>query len=194
VSSYVFEDGTGWTPLASGNLPNSGVTAATYGDSTHVGQFTVSAKGVITAASNVVITGGGGSSNVGYLGSATTTSTFTTANGTPTQITGLTVSVTIPASVHTKITMFADQFFNTTATNYAVLTLWDGTVGSGTQIAEAAMRSNAASDIVPATMICLVAPAAGAKTYNVGIHQVGGGSAGIVAGATNPALLLVEAI
>lgn len=32
---------------------DSGVTAGTYGDSTHVGQFTVNAKGHITAASNV---------------------------------------------------------------------------------------------------------------------------------------------
>ncbi len=49
----------------SGTYPNptlgtSGVTASTYGDSTHVAQFTVDAKGRITAASNVGVVGGGG--------------------------------------------------------------------------------------------------------------------------------------
>lgn len=41
-------------------LGTSGVSAATYGDATHVAQVTVDAKGRITAASNVSITGGGG--------------------------------------------------------------------------------------------------------------------------------------
>lgn len=40
-------------------LAASGVTAATYGDATHVPQIAVDAKGRITSASNVVISGGG---------------------------------------------------------------------------------------------------------------------------------------
>lgn len=42
---------------------NSGVTADTYGDATHVAQFTVDAKGHVTNATEVAISGGGGSSN-----------------------------------------------------------------------------------------------------------------------------------
>ncbi len=41
-------------------LSNTGVTANTYGDSTHVGQFTVDAKGRLTAASNVAISAASG--------------------------------------------------------------------------------------------------------------------------------------
>lgn len=59
-SSFIFEGGTGWAVLGNANLPDTAVTPGTYGDGTHVGQFTVNQKGVITAASSVGITGGGG--------------------------------------------------------------------------------------------------------------------------------------
>lgn len=41
-------------------LANTAVTPGTYGDNSHVGQFTVDSKGRITAASSVAIAGGGG--------------------------------------------------------------------------------------------------------------------------------------
>ena len=46
-------------PSIIADLTDTGVTAGTYGDATHVGQFTVDHWGRITAASNVAITGGG---------------------------------------------------------------------------------------------------------------------------------------
>lgn len=45
--------------LTAAQLPASGVTATTYGDSTHVPQFTVDSKGRVTAVTNVVIAAGG---------------------------------------------------------------------------------------------------------------------------------------
>lgn len=43
--------------ISSGSLGPSGVTAGTYGSATQVGQFTVGADGLLTAAANVTITG-----------------------------------------------------------------------------------------------------------------------------------------
>jgi hypothetical protein len=46
--------------LPAARLPTSGVTAAVYGDATHVPQITVGSDGRITAATSVSVTGGGG--------------------------------------------------------------------------------------------------------------------------------------
>src|SRR5262249_35092976 len=52
--------------MVNSDLPLSGVSAATYGDSSHVGQFTVLTSGVISSATNVSITGGSGGGVVGF--------------------------------------------------------------------------------------------------------------------------------
>jgi hypothetical protein len=76
------------------SLATTAVTAATYGDATHVGQFTVDSKGRITAASNVAITGGGGgavSSVFGRTGAVVAASndyTFAQLASTPTTLSG----------------------------------------------------------------------------------------------------------
>lgn len=49
----------GATPVIS--LNNTAVTPGTYGDATHVGQFTVDTKGRLTFAANVAISGAGSS-------------------------------------------------------------------------------------------------------------------------------------
>jgi hypothetical protein len=54
-------DGSGGAQFETApGLGASGVTAGTYGDSGHVGQFTVNSDGVVTAAESVAIAGGGG--------------------------------------------------------------------------------------------------------------------------------------
>ena len=52
--------GTVTGPSSNTSLANSGVTAGTYGDSTHTTQIVVGADGRLTSVTNVSITGGGG--------------------------------------------------------------------------------------------------------------------------------------
>lgn len=54
-------------PLTNVDVSPSGVTASTYGDSTHVGQFTVGADGRVTSASSVAISASSGVSSLDTL-------------------------------------------------------------------------------------------------------------------------------
>ncbi len=63
---------------AAATLANTAVTPASYGDSTHVGAFTVDAKGRLTAASNVAIAATG---TVTHTGGALTANAVVLGNG-----------------------------------------------------------------------------------------------------------------
>jgi len=110
---------------------------------------------------------------LGYVASATT---FSTTSVTAVQITGMTLTVTIPAGGRSiKITGYLpDASANQTASN--VLTIWDGTVGSGTllQSCEYTNASNAYRGVM--TALIVVTPSAGSKTYNLGFQNNGGTS------------------
>ena len=130
----------------------------------------------------------------GYLGSASSTTTFTTSSSSPVQVTGLTATVTIPSTGHTKVTVSASSIQNSSG-GYVELSLWDGTVGSGTKLDQVTFQSTAASQTAPASLTWIGTPAAGSKTYNVGLYNAAvSGTTAMNAGATNPALLLVEQI
>src|SRR5579872_952754 len=86
-------------------LASTAVTPGTYGDSTHVAQITVDAKGRLTAVSNVGISGGGGgatcttgsTSSVGklFIGSGSSTPCVYPANNADVQVTSE-LDLTIP--------------------------------------------------------------------------------------------------
>lgn len=127
------------------------------------------------------------------LGYAQITANFSTAATSATIVTGLTASVTIPAGGRkVRITAYTRDVFNG-STGYQFLSVWDGTVGSGTllSLAQAYVTAGTASGSYIA--IAVHTPSAGAKTYNIGLHTTAG-TALIDAGATYPAFILVEAI
>lgn len=115
-----------------------------------------------------------------------------------TLVTGLTTgSITIPAGGRkVKITAWANAIDNSGTSAVNTLSIWDGTVGSGTELATALHSSTTvASDPHQVTAIAVVTPAAGSKTYNVGIKASAGNCAvGLTVGSTPCAFILVEAI
>lgn len=128
----------------------------------------------------------------GLLGYAQITTSFTTTSTTAAQVTGLTITVTIPAGGRKiKITAFTRDLFNTGNTSSVFMSIWDGTVGSGTQLNATIGFANGGASAGIA--MAVVTPAAGSKTYNIGLNTAGSGTAQIEAGATFPAFILVEA-
>ena len=170
-----------------------------------VGATTVTTSGLVTAGNGLTVSAGSVSlpnnaiqaaafaTNAITLGYAQITSNFGVSTTTPTQVTSLTTTVTIPAgSRKIKITVFAQAISNG-AVAQQTLEIWDGVVNSGTKLAGTDMVSSVAQALTPAMVFAVVTPAAGSKTYNVGIHTTTG-TATLTASATNPAFILVEAI
>lgn len=125
------------------------------------------------------------------LGYAQITTNFVLSSSqtTPTQITSLTAPVTIPpGSRKVRITGFCSSL--TLAGGVGVFTIWDGTVNSGTQLAQANVSSSTGFGFVQV----VISPAAGSKTYNLGISNSGSNNTTVGAAATQPAFILVEVI
>lgn len=131
--------------------------------------------------------------NNGVLGYAERTSNFVTTSTTAVQVTGLTVTVTVPSGGRRiKITVWANNSA-CDAITYSHTSIWEGTPGSGTQLTENSVVSPSADYSGTVSVMAVVTPSAGSHTYNVGFRTSGGGAtATMAAGATYPAFILVE--
>lgn len=128
-----------------------------------------------------------------------TGSNLTTTSTSAVQATNLTVTVTIPTGGrYVKITAYSGGMFNSTAGDGYALSIWDGTVGSGTQLVYGIFGQSGISGGAvenPVVIMSVSIPPAGAvKTYNVGFNAVGAGTANLVNAGNTPAFILVEAI
>lgn len=125
------------------------------------------------------------------------TSSATSTSSTPVQISGLTTgSITIPAGVtNVKVTLYAGQLYSSVANNATKVTLWSGTVGSGTQYVEVrGFHAGASGNGTPVAMAIVPVTPGGSITFNGGIAQEGGGTATAAMSSTNKGFILVEAI
>ena len=112
-----------------------------------------------------------------------------------TQMTGMTLAVTIPAGGRdVEVSVLIPDMSNTTGATNIWVSIWDGTVGSGTQLQEvvttpagSAFRSSLYAYAI------LSAPAAGAKTFNIG-WRVQANSVSTNLSATVPAIIKATAV
>lgn len=177
----------GFTSPNNGTIYGMSVTSGILASAALVGQVNTAALQTnAVGASNIA-------TNAIKLGMATITGNITTTSTSFVQATGLTAPVTIPSGGRSvKITVIADSWFNSGA-NFNTLSIWDGTVGSGTQIAQQEQSMIAGNDQFVVICMAVVTPGAGSKTYNVG-WKTTGGTATILASSVAPAMILVEAI
>ena len=187
ILTHADPDGT----LKAGSVDSTAVLADNVVTSAKIADGTISS----TDYADNSVTASKLATNAITLGYTQITSSFTTASATPVQVTGLTSTVTIPAGGRrVEISVYNRDVYNTNAGGYAAVTVWDGTVGSGTLLTTAQFQSNSSSQTGQALASAIVTPAAGSKTYNVGLQTYGAGTAGLEAAAGFPAYILVELI
>lgn len=118
-------------------------------------------------------------------------STFTTAATSATQITGMTGTIDVKANgrpIEIKAFFYATDNSNGSASNF--ITIWDGTVGSGTLLATGLYRCVAANsggsitvEVPPSVVL-----SPGSHTINVGLHT-NLGTAGVYGGTGSASFL-----
>ena len=164
-------------------LSNAGATTLTSADS--IKDYVLGANNVPASAL---------ATNAITLGYSQITSNVSTNASTAALATGLTSSVTIPTGGRkVKVSVYI-PYVQLTTGGYADITIWDGTVGSGTQLQKWFTKLNDATITQGVQMSFVYTPSAGSKTYNVGFTTGSGTTITINAGATFPAYILVEAI
>lgn len=123
------------------------------------------------------------------------TGNFNTSSATFVQLTGLSVPVIVPTGRKVRISVYArDTFASGTTPISTQLSIWDGTVPSGTELQEYSMSQNTTTGLaMPASLSAVTTPATSSKTYNVGMKTLtAGGTSALDAAATYPAYILVE--
>lgn len=195
ISVSLPSDGT-TADVADYNTPVTTIVNEFNGNIDNANIKTGAAIATSKLADDAGITGAKLATSAITLGYAQITANFTTTATSATQVTSLSASVTIPAGGRrVRITAFAEAIYTGTNGQSAKITIWDGTVGSGTQLSQGAVLGPTAIAAAPVTIQAIVTPAAGAKTYNVGLHVAGGGATGTLeAAATYPAFIHVEAV
>ena len=125
------------------------------------------------------------------LGSALLMNNATATAG-DTVVSGLKIPVTIPTNRSIKITLNAYKILSSNSVTNTDVAIWDGVVGSGTQIAETNCTSAGANYGAGATIILPLKPSSSSKTYYVGLSNIGGGTSTLSASVTQPCTFTVE--
>lgn len=154
-----------------------GTNDASFNDGTGIGTNAVAAASLAT--------------NAIRLGSATITSSQNISSATPTQVPGLTSTVTIPSGSRYTLILVKGYGANTNANRTSNVQLWDGVVNSGTRLDYTEISTTNAAANQPFSLIYIAQIAAGSKTFNVGFATDGAGTFVYNASATGPGNLVI---
>jgi hypothetical protein len=130
------------------------------------------------------------------LGRASATSDFVSSAAGPVAVTGLSASVTIPSGSRRTLILasFPGINVNAGAPHVGTAQIWDGTVGSGTQLSSRAIYLALNSNLLPVpALMADVAPTAGSKTYNVGLTIGSTNQKTLSMTSTSPGIIAVYA-
>lgn len=153
--------------------------------------FAAGAVDAAALATNAVTGSKIGASAI-LLGYASMTTNFVTSSTTPVLVTGMSVSVTVPAGGRSILCLAAfATMYNNTSGQFADVSFYRGTVG-GTRIGRFLGKGAAATIDAPGSGFALdPAPAAGNYTYNLAFDTISGGTATLGADTTYPGRFIV---
>jgi hypothetical protein len=130
----------------------------------------------------------------GLIGYRQITSSFNSGTTATTAVTGLSLPVIVPTSRRVKITTYCEALTPSSTFTTVALSIWDGTVGSGTQLQQASSDPSSSNTATVSATAIAYAQASGSKTYNVGIAKASSGTPNVTATSTAPAYISVELV
>jgi len=130
------------------------------------------------------------------LAIATRTTNFSTTSTTAVAVPELTATVTVPPSGRIRVTVTGDSFENNTTNSYSRIIIWDGAVGSGTQIGRATSRASAPNQSYPLNVVSAIQTLTPGttKTYNVSFQSLVSGTSLMYVDAGIVIQMVVEAV
>jgi hypothetical protein len=126
------------------------------------------------------------------LGYKQVTANQTSASLTAVAMAALSCPIIVPTTRKIKITISSDSGSNNTLNDYFQFTVWDGTVGSGTQVVGVTGQVGIISQPLPTHRDINITPATTSKTYNTGINALGGGTATFSGSSVTPGFIRIE--
>lgn len=146
---------------------------------------------VTDSLGNLICNRSASPSTIGYR---RITSGFSTASSSQVQVTGLTCPVIIPGNRKVEVDSHSGRATNSGSNQYVVGSIWDSTVGSGTQVADAHYNNPTGGTLGTLDVKTgELTPNSGTKTYNAAISNGGSGTATFGANtSTSPAFLRVR--
>ena len=128
------------------------------------------------------------------LADASVTSILTTASTSYVQINSMTVTFTLTKTRKVAIRLYFPWIFTTGGAGYAYISIWQGTVGSGTQVAEGLAYSSASGDAYPGNVYREITLNAGTYTFNGGTKATASRTTNLNAASSNPATMTVDIV